>query len=107
MYRRVIADLEWDAKADRDQFADELKTKLDQHQYYERHTTHGTASDGAAQSVVDVRPTTTAAADEIYQFIVDKMGKIPVLTGLVHWHDCTHDEGPPFDPCEPQEVHTK
>jgi len=103
MYRRVIANLRWETASKRDGFKSNLSTKLDGIPCYDRSVNHGEDMEGNPTSGVDVRPESDADADDLYSFIKDRMDKIPALTGRVTWHDCKHDEGPPFEPCVVEE----
>ena len=59
--------------------------------------------EGTPRSRIDVRPEEKKDADELFEYTKEKMKKIPALTGRITIHDCRHDEGPPFRPCEIKE----
>jgi len=103
MFRRVKATLKWEVPTDQDTFGDDLSKKLKRISCYDENVNHGTDIEGNPQSVIDVRPEEKPDGDKLFSFIKDKMEKIPALTGRVHIHDCKHNEGPPFEPCQIEE----
>lgn len=107
MYPRVIAETTWEGSSDRNTFIDNLVSALDDRGPYHERTRHeGQDPDGRPTATVDVRPESATDADEIYQYIADQIDRIPALTGQVHVHECTHDEGPPFETCTPDKEHS-
>jgi len=101
MKRRVIANLKWQTKANRNAFKDDLATKLSSVPAFDEDVEHGEDMEGNPHSSIDVRPESDADADDLYNYVKGKMDNIPGVTGRVTVHDCRHDEGPPFQPCKP------
>lgn len=96
-----MAQLRWETPSKRDTFKTDLDTKLTNIACYDRNVRHGEDMDGNPQSNVDVRPEQSADADDLYNSIKNKMDNIPVLTGVVHWHDCSHSDPPDqWKPCK-------
>jgi len=102
----VQANLTFDTKAKRDKLHAELLTKL----AYK--PTWGEVFIGASPSTPlsvstdeDNRPAQSllvrynyrADMNAMYEFIKDKMAKIPLLSGSVSRHVCGHDEGSPWN----------
>jgi len=106
MFRRVMADLKWETPSERDTFKDDLATKLGGIPCYDENVRYGEDLEGNPQSIFDCRPENNTDANDLFAFIKDKMDSIPVLTGRVTWHDCKHDEGPPFEPCVIEEEYS-
>lgn len=98
-----MANLRWETPSKQDAFKNGLSNKLENMPCHDRNVSHSEDMEGNPRSRMDVRPEEKADADELFSFIKEKMKKIPVLTGRVNWHDCKHDEGPPFRPCEIEE----
>ena len=90
----VQANLTFDTPAKRNKLHDELLTKL------ANKPTWGEVGIGASTDE-DNRPAQSLLArynyradmNAMYEFIKDKMAKIPVLSGSVSRHVCGHDEG--------------
>jgi len=106
MYRRVIANLKFETPSEQNTFKNDLSTKLDGITCFDKDVNHREDIEGTPQSTVDCRSEGTADADDLYTFIKDEMDTIPALSGRVHWHNCRHDEGPPFEPCVIQEEYS-
>ena len=58
----------------------------------------GQDEEGYSTNNLIIRFDNEADMDDLFEFIKDKMDKIPVLKGTVTKHNCTHDEKP-FRPC--------
>lgn len=91
--RRVIANIQWNNKTDRDSFKNNLKTELDKYSHHKRNTTNGESVNSTPNSSVDVIPEASSDADSVYSFIKDKIDNIPAITGTVHKHDCDYWDG--------------
>lgn len=100
MYRRVIAKLRFDTPAKRDEFKNDIETKLSGVPAYDKKRTHSVDVDRIRHSVIDVRLENSSDAEDLYRYIKGKMDKIPVLSGRVTVHDCRHDEDSPFTSCQ-------
>jgi len=95
-----MGNLKWETPSERDAFRNDLSNKLGGIPCYDKNVTHGEGMEENPQSRIDVRPEHRKDADELFEFIKERMKKIPALTGRITWHDCNHDSGVPFRPCE-------
>ena len=91
-----MADLTFDTPAKNDQMAQAIKDKIVGKLIWGKaNITQGLNENGQPNNVVEIRFEKEADADDLYNLIVDRMTRIPVLKGTVTAHPCTHDEEHP------------
>lgn len=101
-----MGNLKFDVEGKNDTFKNDLSDKISNIRVYRDRSSDGEDEDGKPQPIIDVMTENSVDADELFDFIKKKMDNIPMLTGEVHWHDCTHDEDNP-KPCKPQGKYRK
>lgn len=105
MRRRIMGNLRFDTPAKRDSFKSAFEAKIANIDFFEKAISHGEV-EGIAGSNIDLRTENPVEADKIFDFLKDKVGIIPWLSGVVSLHNCSHDEGSP-QPCKIEEQFEK
>lgn len=102
MKYNVSAELYFDTPAKRDTLGNDTVIRIGGKPVWGKTVVNkGQGEDGKPSTGVDVRFNNKADMDDLYDFLKDKMVKVPVLKGVISRHVCTHDELAP-KPCVPE-----
>jgi len=103
----VIHNLRFETPAKRDTLDSDVLNKIAGRSTWGETAIHnGIDEAGHPFHRMAIRFQSKADMDELFAFIMDKLGTIPVLKGSVSKHECRHDEGT-IQPCEAAEEYTK
>ena len=97
----VMCNLRLETPAKSDTLHDNIQVKIGGKKVWGETINSKGIEDKYPTNTLEIRFDNEADMDEVYDFIKDKMTKIPVLKGTVSKHYCYHDEVGTNKSCEP------
>ena len=89
----VLHNLRFETPAKQDAFNKDIKLKIGGKKVWGETIISSGNVEGYPSHGLEIRFDTEADMNELYEFIAEKMRRIPVLKGKVTAHPCSHDEG--------------